>query len=204
MNPLQKNRKSLFGFTLVELIVVITILAILWAIAFISFWWQASSARDSNRVADITSISKSLEIFSVKTGYYPDPSNPFLATYSWGVIWKQGTLGDSVITTLSAGWARISKKPTDPLTNTEYPYSKTQETREYAIKTDYEGQSIVMQRTIDGGANKQLTTNNWQEMVFLALSPWQGGPRWFLGFLKSLLPMATPKYHTSNETITES
>ena len=50
------------GFTLVELIVVITILAILWTIAFISLQWYAKDARDSVRIQDVANIKKSLEL----------------------------------------------------------------------------------------------------------------------------------------------
>lgn len=52
-----KNNK---GFTLVELIVVITILAILWTIAFISLQWYSSDARDSTRISDTASMNKVL------------------------------------------------------------------------------------------------------------------------------------------------
>ena len=46
-------------FTLVELIVVITILAILWTIAFISLQGYSRSARDVRRTTDIQNIKKS-------------------------------------------------------------------------------------------------------------------------------------------------
>jgi prepilin-type N-terminal cleavage/methylation domain-containing protein len=54
--PLILHSKS--GFTLVELIVVIVILAILATIAFLSFSSQSGSARDSTRLADMSSIKK--------------------------------------------------------------------------------------------------------------------------------------------------
>jgi prepilin-type N-terminal cleavage/methylation domain-containing protein len=53
------------AFTLVELIVVITILAILGTIAFISMQSYSKTARDSVRVADIKNIETSLELFSL-------------------------------------------------------------------------------------------------------------------------------------------
>jgi prepilin-type N-terminal cleavage/methylation domain-containing protein len=43
-------------FTLVELIIVITILGILATIAFISFQWYTKDARDWVRISDIKSI----------------------------------------------------------------------------------------------------------------------------------------------------
>lgn len=52
----------LSGFTLVELVVVITILAILATIGFISTGRYSSRARDSERLEDVASISKSLDV----------------------------------------------------------------------------------------------------------------------------------------------
>jgi prepilin-type N-terminal cleavage/methylation domain-containing protein len=49
-------------FTLVELIVVITILAILWSIAFISLQGYSSDARNSKRVSDLGSLQSSLTV----------------------------------------------------------------------------------------------------------------------------------------------
>ena len=50
------------AFTLVELIVVITILAILWTIWFISLQWYSSEARDSKRISDINNLHKKIEV----------------------------------------------------------------------------------------------------------------------------------------------
>ena len=50
------------AFTLVELIVVITILAILWTIAFISLQWYSSEARDAKRWTDVRGLLTKLNI----------------------------------------------------------------------------------------------------------------------------------------------
>jgi len=50
------------GFTLVELIVVITILAILGTIAFISLQGYSQDARNSKVVSDIRTIVTSIEV----------------------------------------------------------------------------------------------------------------------------------------------
>jgi type II secretory pathway pseudopilin PulG len=51
---------------LVELIVVITILAILGTIAFISLQGYSKTARDSARISDMSRIKTSLELFSLE------------------------------------------------------------------------------------------------------------------------------------------
>jgi prepilin-type N-terminal cleavage/methylation domain-containing protein len=70
------------GFTLVELIVVITILVILGTIGFVSIQGFSTNARDSVRVSDIGSIMKSIELSNIKTGSYPPPDSSFAVTYS--------------------------------------------------------------------------------------------------------------------------
>jgi prepilin-type N-terminal cleavage/methylation domain-containing protein len=50
------------AFTLVELIVVITILSILWTIAFISLQWFSRDARNSKVNSDLRSLASIVEV----------------------------------------------------------------------------------------------------------------------------------------------
>lgn len=75
-------KRGRLGFTLIELIVVVSILAILGTIAFVSFSGFSASARDSSRIADLSNITKALDVSQVKTGYYPDPSSSTGVTFS--------------------------------------------------------------------------------------------------------------------------
>lgn len=63
------------AFTLVELIVVITILSILGTIAFVSLGGYAVLARESARIADINTITKSLNIYYTSNDRYPDTAS---------------------------------------------------------------------------------------------------------------------------------
>jgi prepilin-type N-terminal cleavage/methylation domain-containing protein len=64
-----------YAFTLVELIVVITILAVLGTIAFVSFQGYTTSARDSVRISDLKVIQKALEFELTKNDILPHPDN---------------------------------------------------------------------------------------------------------------------------------
>lgn len=86
------KKRKLHGFTLVELVVVITILAILGTIGFLSVGGYSSRTRDSARVADVAQVSKSLDLSVITAGSYPNPDNSFSVTYSGGVVWNQGTV----------------------------------------------------------------------------------------------------------------
>lgn len=85
------------GFTLVELLVVMTIIAILAGLGLVSYQGARKSARDGKRKADLEQIRSALEMYRADNGTYPaDLSGTFL-TYI--------TL------------------PTDPLSGRLYPYT---------------------------------------------------------------------------------
>lgn len=66
--------KARAGFTIVELLIVIVVIAILAAISIISYSNIAAKARDSQRMRDIETISKALEMYYADNGKYPDGS----------------------------------------------------------------------------------------------------------------------------------
>jgi prepilin-type N-terminal cleavage/methylation domain-containing protein len=121
-----KNTKA---FTLVELIVVITILAILWTIAFVSFQGYTRNSRDSVRFSDISKIKLSLELFIINNWKYPDPTNWINITYSGTTIWQQWNFWESTFINVK----NLNKIPTDPLVNSEYTYSVTTNRMNYEI-----------------------------------------------------------------------
>jgi prepilin-type N-terminal cleavage/methylation domain-containing protein len=77
------------GFTLVELIVVITILVILGTIGFVQLQGFAGSARDSARIENLTNLQKGLSLFQVVSGTYPMPESPVNITASGTIIGYQ-------------------------------------------------------------------------------------------------------------------
>ena len=137
-----KKNKNYFcfklGFTLVELIVVITILAILWTIAFISLQWYSTNARDSTRISDISSMKSSLELYQLDAGKYPLPTQWVNITYSWAIVWNQWTFWETVF----ANVEKLNKIPTDPLTDKEYTYSVISTRNEYEISWVMEWDTI--------------------------------------------------------------
>ena len=90
---MQKMKKA---FTLVELIVVITILAILATVGFVSFSGYLAGTRDTNRKAQLKSMSDALELYTTKKDLpIPDDkvdikvwtSPERIIAYQW-YIWK--------------------------------------------------------------------------------------------------------------------
>ncbi|QHN42479.1 hypothetical protein GII36_01280 [Candidatus Mycosynbacter amalyticus] len=64
--------KQYFGFTIVEIIVVITAIAILAGIGMVSYSATQVRARDTERTADIDVMSAALETYYERFGKYPD------------------------------------------------------------------------------------------------------------------------------------
>ena len=59
------------GFTIVELLIVIVVIAILAAITMVAYNGIQARARDTQRISDITSILKSLEAYKAINDVYP-------------------------------------------------------------------------------------------------------------------------------------
>ena len=90
-------RKTVSGFTIVELLIVIVVIAILAAISIVAFNGVQARGRDSVRYADAKAIIKALELYKVDNGQYPPTSATSVAgqgstgcvangySYSWGV-----------------------------------------------------------------------------------------------------------------------
>ena len=85
------NIKKSKGFTLVELIIVITILAILATIGFVSFKNYTGNARDSNRLASLENIQKWLDLYQLKVWNYPEPEDVYL---TW--IYKTWSINETL------------------------------------------------------------------------------------------------------------
>ena len=123
------HKQKTHWFTLVELIIVITILAILWTIAFISLQGYSTDARDSTRISDLSIMKTSLEIFQLDNWKYPIPTNWVDITYSWAVVWNQWIFWETVYANVD----KLDKIPTDPNTNKQYTYSITANKTEYQL-----------------------------------------------------------------------
>lgn len=141
------------GFTLVELIVVITILSILWTIAFISLQWYSQNSRDALRMTDIKNIKTSLEIFALNWWKYPYADNKLNTTFSWATVWSQWTIWKNVVSKLR----EITEIPVDPLTNNQYTYSVLNTLLEYEIWTIVESPNPIAINLDTFAAGNQIT-----------------------------------------------
>lgn len=106
-----KTQTKTTGFTIVELLIVIVVIAILAAITIVAFNGIQDRARDSQRVSDIKAITKALEMYYLDNDRYPAGSG---STTPFNTYWS---------TTADSGWANLraalvpkymSELPSDP------------------------------------------------------------------------------------------
>ncbi len=63
-----KNKK---GFTIVELLIVIVVIAVLAAITVVAYNGTQMRARDSDRASDMKALASAIELYKVDNGNYP-------------------------------------------------------------------------------------------------------------------------------------
>ncbi len=111
-----QNKKA---FTLVELIIVITILAILATIWFMSYQSYTLDARDSKRLTDLWEIRNWLEIYRTKKITLPIPDEEKVTIWDWiSVLTYQWYAWVNVL-----GKIKMTSPTLDPLTDESYVYS---------------------------------------------------------------------------------
>jgi prepilin-type N-terminal cleavage/methylation domain-containing protein len=116
------------AFTLVELIVVITILAVLWTIAFVSFQWYAASSRDSVRVTDLKNIDKVLKLRVTAWESLLLPEKSIKLTASGTILHYQWLMWEKL---LSHYW--LSNWWLDPIDNSPYAYALNANRNKYQL-----------------------------------------------------------------------
>lgn len=145
-------KKNKTAFTLVELIVVITILAILWTIAFISLQWYSKNSRDSVRITDVSTMESALEYYHIAIWKYPISDSYDTISYGWDDLWYQWVFGEGVLRNLSRN---LSKIPLDPLTQAPYTYSVDHNKAEFQILSLMEWDNISIN-------NRNQVSANWK------------------------------------------
>lgn len=65
------------GFTIVELLIVIVVIAILAAITIVAFNGIQAKAHDAAVRSDLSALAKKLQIYKIDNGNYPYGSDPF-------------------------------------------------------------------------------------------------------------------------------
>ena len=113
-------RGSSKGFTLIEMLIVIAVISILAGIVLVGITGFQSSARDTKRVGDLSSIRNNLELYFTRCGHYPtsgtcgSPSGTG-SSLSWDALGTELANQDIIVSS-----DRLS---TDPRSGQSYVYA---------------------------------------------------------------------------------
>jgi general secretion pathway protein G len=110
---IKMNRK---GFTLIEILIVVAIIAILASIVLVGLGPTQALGRDSRRVSDLAEVQNGLELYYSANGGYP------VGQTSWGKL----------TTTLEGAGVGVNAVPDDPSSGVDYVYSGTSASPTYA------------------------------------------------------------------------
>jgi len=124
------------GFTLIEILIVVAIIAILASVVLIGLGPTQQSGRDAKRLSDLRETQTGLELFYAKCGYYPGSASAGACTGSGAVNdWADMT---SALTGASIG---VTQVPNDPTTGATYYYSQEQNGSSYVIGAKLENKN---------------------------------------------------------------
>jgi general secretion pathway protein G len=134
-----KRINKFSGFTLVEILVVLTIMGILFGIVFIALGNARGDARDTKRTADLEILRSGLELYRSDCGSYPDAGS-----VDPGDLDMTGTLpltGPSTggPTGCDSGNTYISSVPQDPIAIQDYMYTPGAGNTTYTLGAALEG-----------------------------------------------------------------
>jgi prepilin-type N-terminal cleavage/methylation domain-containing protein len=105
------------GFTLIEILIVVAIIAILASVVLIGLGPTQQSGRDARRLSDLSQAQNGIELYYQKCGYYPGGVNANACSgYSQTASWANLT---AAITGSNIG---IAQFPNDPTAGKMYYY----------------------------------------------------------------------------------
>lgn len=158
------------GFTLIELMIVIAILAALTGLAATNFVNTQAKARDARRKSDLTQIQRALELFYNDHGQYPHESNNQIAgcgassqsACPWGTPLQDAT-----------GTIYMETIPKDPKSNYVYFYNvdQTNYLRYQLFALLENSKDPMLDRDGDGSADSYTKNCGSADCNYAATSP---------------------------------
>ncbi len=168
-------QKRQSGFTIVELLIVVVVIAILAAISVVAYTNMQRRVRDADRVSGVATIKKALELYYANNGSYPPTPCSLGASCKINSAWN---------TTADASWsnlesylvpAYVSELPQDPLASTSTPagiyggynydivtgagWCGTPVRQSYLLT--YRLENSAQERVIDGGCTSGTQPNDY-------------------------------------------
>ncbi len=140
IKQMAKRRK---GFTLIEMLIVITIIALLASLILVGMGGARAKARDSRRIADLHNVQNALELYYAKIGSYP------VDNYNSSTDWN------TFRTILTGAGIGVNQVPKDPLNDATryYRYGGITDGTNYVLGAQLEQSDVALNDDIDGTVN---------------------------------------------------
>ncbi len=135
------------GFTLIEVLVSITIVAVLMGVGLVSFRSATVSARDARRKADIETVRQALVLYRSDTGCYPRRSGANLSTNYTNMVTTLSTVVGSQYLS-----SPLPQDPKNSIDGSSYRYDTTG-----TCNTSY-ASTFTLSATLENGTT--YTVNN--------------------------------------------
>ena len=141
------------GFTLVEILIVVTIIGILASIVLVGLGPFRGRGRDTRRIADLNQTQNALELYYTKYQRYP----PVSGSNSWESL-TQALTGNAQI-----GISTVPNDPSKP--NRSYSYGVSADGQNYALGANLEDRNNpALNDDVDGtvfNVNCEDTNSNY-------------------------------------------
>lgn len=149
-------KKKAHGFTIIELLVVIIVIAILASISIVTYNGIQQRARDAQREQDIAQIIKALELYYMRNGRYPLSSGSTALNGYWSTSYEP-TSWANVMTQLTPF---VSSLPVDPKNDGVFGYEYYTNAAGAALYCGASGtqQMFILGYRLESGAQKQRTS----------------------------------------------
>lgn len=110
-----KSKKDQSAFTLIELVIVVSILAILAGVMIPRVSKRMAKSRDARRIADVRAVQAAIDSFHADTGKYPKPTKNSKFG-NWDVSHDQNFIRELV----DKGY--LTEEASDPINDNDYHY----------------------------------------------------------------------------------
>jgi prepilin-type N-terminal cleavage/methylation domain-containing protein len=149
------NIKQKEGFTLIEILIVVAIIAILASVVLVGLGPTQEAGRDARRISDLSEVQNGLELYYNECGFYPGPAQAATPCSAFGSpLTSWSDLSASLTGTPGIGVANV---PNDPSSGRSYEYG-----------TDSIGSTYVLEATLENGGNSVFTGYNPPSLTGIA------------------------------------
>lgn len=129
-------RRSISGFTIVELLIVIVVIAVLASITTVAYNGISNRAKLTSMKSDFSAIQRALELYKADHGHYPispEAGTPGFNCHNHWCGWDQAT-GDAFIRGLSPDYIeKIPQLPTANENSDTFVYQSRENGKHYQL-----------------------------------------------------------------------